>query len=525
MKQRESLWSKVDLKTLIPGMIPLIIIFIIGSIYPGQFEAMLLNAQNWLMEHFKWLYVLITIAVTAICLWLVFSKFGNIRFGGKDAKPSISNVTWFTLTLTGTIAVGICYYGVSGPVNMFMNPPEFWGVEAGSAEAIIPTLEYSFLHYGLPVYFLQLIVALILGLVYYNGKQKFKAGSTLYPLFGDKVNGKLGYFIDAIVVLTLVDCATCMGLAVIQLNSGIGTVMGLTDTPAFEAIIIVVFTIATIIFATSGVHKLMGKLSNLNAICYLVIVVFVLLCSPINRILGLLFSSLGQFVVDFVPMVTFADPVYNSSWQSNQTIYYYAWSAMSGVMMPFFYASIAYGRTLRQFIVVNCILPGCVICIWYTLFGGTAMFGLLEGSNLYEMMQQFGDGISTFAFLDTLPFGAIMKWFFLIVAVMTFITFADGFAYSFPMMFMKETSVDASNTKVPKLLTAGVGALMGVMTVVALFAGGYNALCALITVGAFPGFLLIFLILISGVKMLVQRKKYNIYLPDEEKSEVTSQNE
>ena len=517
--KKESLWSKVDLKTLVPGMIPLVIIFIIGAIYPVQFETVLLNALDWVMAHFKWVYVLITIAVTAVCLWLVFSKFGNIRFGGKDAKPSISNLTWFTLTLTGTIAVGICYYGVSGPVNMFMNPPEFWGVEAGSAEAIIPTLEYCFLHYGLPVYFLQLIVSLVLGLVYYNGKQKFKVGSTLYPLFGDKVNGKLGYFIDALVVLTLVDCATCMGLAVIQLNSGIGTVMGLTETPAFEAIIIVVFTIATMIFATSGVHKLMGKLSNLNALCYLLIVVFVLLCSPVNRILGLLFSSLGEFAVDFIPMITFADPVYNSDWQSNQTIYYYAWSAISGVMMPFFYASIAYGRTLRQFVVVNCILPACVIFVWYTLFGGTAMFGLLEGSNLYEMMQQFGDGISTFAFLDTLPLGSIMKWVFLIVAVMTFVTFADGFAYSFPMMFMKETSADASQTKVPKVLTAGVAALMGVMTVVVLFAGGYNALCAVVTLGAFPSFILIALVLAAGLKMQVQRKKYGILLPEEEEAE------
>ena len=523
MNKKENVWKQVDLKALVPGSILMIAVFAIGALFPKEFETYLNGALAWIMDHFKWMYVLCVIAVVAFFLWILFSKYGNIRFGGKDARPSIKTGTWCTLTLTGTIAVGICFFGVTGPVNLFMNPPEFLGVEAGAPEAVIPTLEYCYLHYGLPPYFLITAAAMVLGLVYYNGKQKYKVGSTLYPLFGDKVNGLLGYVIDMITVITLVDCGTNMGLAVIQLNAGIGTVAGMSETPSFEPYIILAYTVATVIFATSGVHKLMGKLSNLNAACYVCIILFVLICSPANRLLGLLFSSVGKFVVDFIPMITFADPVYNTDWQNNWTMYYYSWNILPGILSAFFYSSIAYGRTLRQFIVVNCIVPCGVIFTWYVLFGGNAMLSILDGGNIYEQMQQFGDGIATFAFLDTLPLGSLMKWFFIIVAMMTFITFSDGIAYSFPMMFMKKTEVDASHTKTPKLLTGGLGILMGVMTFVLLYVGGYNALNAAITVAAFPCVILTLFIIGAGVKVLIQRKKYDIEfleeLEEEEKRE------
>ena len=394
---------------------------------------------------------------------------------------------------------------------MFMNPPEFLGVEAGSAEAIIPTLEYCFLHYGLPPYFLIVLAALAVGLVYYNGKRSLKGSSALYPLIGEKTEGLAGHIINIIMVMSLVVCGTNMGLAVIQLNSGIGTVAGMSETPSFEPYIIIFYTVLTVIFATSGVHKLMGKLSNINAACYAFILIFVLIVSPVgaNRLLGTLFTSLGEFITDFIPMITFADPVTNSTWQNSQTMYYYSWNIVPGLMSAFFYASIAYGRTLRQFVLVNCVMPCGVVFLWYVLFGGTAMFGLLDGSDLWAQMQQFGDGIATFAFLDTLPLGTIMKWFFLIVAVMTFITFSDSIAYSFPMMFMKRTEIDASKTNTPKILNAAVGLFMGALTFILLYVGGYDALNAMITVFALPAVIVTILMTIAAFRMLLNRKKYD----------------
>lgn len=508
---KQSIWKQIDLQVLIPGAICLLLLVVVGAFIPNQFDQALNSALTWIMAHFKWVYVLCVLLVTALCLFIVFSKFGNIKLGGKNAKPSIKTGTWFTLTLTGTIAVGICFYGVSGPVNLFMNPPAFLGVEGGTREAIIPTLEYCFLHYGLPPFFLICCVALMIALVYYNGNQTLKASSTLYPLLGDKCHGGIGKIINVFVIICMINCGTNMGLAVIQLNSGIATVSGMSETPHFEPYIVIFYTVATVLFACSGVHKLMGKLSNVNAICYFAIMAFVLLFGPIgaNRILTLGFESLGRFVSDFVPMISFGDTIYQTGWQNNNTMFYYSWNLVPGLLQALFYVSIAYGRTLRQFVLVNCVLPAVVTGGWYVLFGGTAMLQILEGSNLYALMQQFGDGIATFAFLDALPGGAFLRWFFIVLAMITFITFADSIAYSLPMLFMKKTELDASKTRVPKAFNAAVGIFMGVLTFILLYVGGYNALNSVIVVCGFPAAIITIFVVISAMKMLFNREKYD----------------
>lgn len=508
-------WSQIDKKVFYPGTVCLLLVVLAGMIFPTQFEAALTTSLDWIMSHFKWLYILCVMAIVGLFLWLLFSPHGNVRLGGKNAKPSLKTSTWCTLSLTGTIAVGICFYGVSGPVNLFMNPPAFLGVEAGTREAIIPTLKYCFLHYGLPPYFIIVTAAMAIALVYYNGKRELVGNAALYPLLGKRSDGWMGTLVNIIMVVSLIVCGTNMGLAVIQLNSGIGTVSGMTEIPKFETFIIIVYTVATVIFATSGVHALMGRLSNFNAICCGIILLFVLAVSNANQLLTLLFTAVGQYVVDFIPMVSFGDPIHQTGWQNTWSMFYYSWNIVPGLMQAFFYVSIAYGRTLRQFVLVNCILPCVVVFTWYVVFGGSAMLSIVEGGNIYEVMQQLGDGIATFAFLDTLPLASIMKWFFIIVAMIAFITFADSIAFSFPMLFMKETAEDASMTKTPKLMNAAVGIFMGVLTWVLLFVGGYSALNAVITVVAFPAVIVTLLMVISAFKLLLNREKYDMTYREE----------
>lgn len=520
VNQKQNLRSQVDMRILIPGILCLLLVVVLGAAIPDQFDGALMGTLAWIMAHFKWVYVLCVLLVTALCAVVLFTKVGNIRLGGRNAKPSIKSGTWFTLSITGTIAVGICFYGVSGPVNMFMNPPAFLGVEGGTAEAVIPTLKYSFLHYGLPPFFLICCVAMMISLVYYNGNQSLKISSTLYPLMGDKCNGIVGTVINVFVIICMLNCGTNMGLAVIQLNAGIGTVTNMSQTPAFEPYIVVFYTVATIIFACSGVHKLMGKLSNINAACYFLIMAFVLLFGPVgaNRLLTLGFEAMGKFIMDFIPMISFGDAVQQTGWQNNNTMFYYSWNLVPGLMQALFYVSIAYGRTLRQFVLVNCILPAGVTGAWYVIFGGTSMLKILEGSNLYELMLQYGDGIATFAFLDMLPGGPILKWFFILLAMITFITFADSIAYSIPMLFMKKTELDASKTKVPKIINAVTAVSMGMLTFVLLYVGGYNALNSVIVVAGFPAAIITIFVTISAIKMLLNRKKYDKTYVEEERA-------
>ena len=515
---KKSFWEQLNYKAFIPGAACLVAIIVAGVAAPDSFGAALTAIHGFLMDHFKWVYILVVVVIVALFLFILFSKYGNIRLGGKNAKPSISKFSWFCLTMTSTIAVGICFYGVAGPVNMFMNPPEFLGVEAGTQEAIIPVLEYCYLHYSLPPYFIILTLALAISLVYYNGRRSLRASDTLFPLLGKRSEGIVGTLANTLQVICLLVCGTNMGLAVIQLGSGVSTVSGAGNATDYYIPIIIFYTVLTCILATSGVHKLMGKVSNINAVGYFFILLFIAIVGPagLNRLLGLLFTSVGQFVQDFIPMTTFADPIYETGWQDHMTIYYYAWNIAPAMIHALFYVSLAYGRTLREFVVYNCLLPAGVNCIWYTVFGGTAMLSILNGSDLYQVIQQFGDGISTFAFLDMFPAGDFLKWFFIVLAILTFLTFSDGVAFSFPMLLMKKTELDVSKTHTPKILNIVVAVFMGVLTTILLYVGGYDALCECMVVVAFPVAILLLFVCFSVFKFIFHRETYDMTYREEQ---------
>ncbi|MBU8909523.1 BCCT family transporter, partial [Desertibacillus haloalkaliphilus] len=57
-----------------------------------------------------WLYQIISIAALIIVSIVTFTKLGNIRLGGSEAKPKYSFMVWFAMALTGGIATGVITY-------------------------------------------------------------------------------------------------------------------------------------------------------------------------------------------------------------------------------------------------------------------------------------------------------------------------------------------------------------------------------------------------------------------------------
>ncbi|MGN1014120.1 MAG: BCCT family transporter [Butyricicoccus sp.] len=511
---KPSLVSMINMKVFVPGVICLLIFICAGVFFPTQFYNILDSIQSTFMSTSKWVYVLCAIMTSGVLIFLLFSKVGNIRFGGKHAKPSISTLAWVTISLTGSIAIGICFFGVAGPVNNFMNPPEFLGVTGGSPEAVVPAIGLCFLHYCIPPYFIVTFAGFAIGLLAYNGKRAFRASSTMYPLIGNKCDGILGTIVDIIMVLSLVIVGTNMGLSVIQLNAGLGNLLNI-DTPNFELIIMVIYVVATIYFACSGLHAAMGKLSNVNAVFYCIVIAFVLLVGPTNRLILLGFESVTNFLWDFIPTVGFGDAVLQTGWQEGNTMYYYSWNAMPGLLAAFFYATMSYGRTLKEFVIVHCLVPSAFLVLWYVFIGGTAIFGVMDGSNLAEVIAEKGSGIATFAFLDTLPLSTITKWMFILMAIMTFVTWSDAIAVSFPQMFLKETAEDKAETKTPKSLIAGTAIFMGLLVFTLLYAGGYDAMELSITCWGLPSSILLILMAFAVIKFLAQREKYDITYQEE----------
>ena len=73
------------------------------------------------LDTFGWFYALAALLVCLLTLFLMFSRYGDIKFGGPDAQPEYSYWNWFAMTLCAGIAIGVVFWGAAEPVMQFMN--------------------------------------------------------------------------------------------------------------------------------------------------------------------------------------------------------------------------------------------------------------------------------------------------------------------------------------------------------------------------------------------------------------------
>ena len=57
----KSVWQEVDKRVLIPGGICLLLVVLAGAVFPAQFETGLSACVEWIMAHFKWLYIVLSL--------------------------------------------------------------------------------------------------------------------------------------------------------------------------------------------------------------------------------------------------------------------------------------------------------------------------------------------------------------------------------------------------------------------------------------------------------------------------------
>lgn len=58
----------------------------------------------------------------AALLFLVFSKYGKIRLGGKNAKPEFSTFSWLSCLFMAGCGIGIVFYCQEPILHYFNNP-------------------------------------------------------------------------------------------------------------------------------------------------------------------------------------------------------------------------------------------------------------------------------------------------------------------------------------------------------------------------------------------------------------------
>lgn len=488
-KKNEIRWG-----VFLPG-----ILFVAGAAIVGLVDNQFLATASrqffsWSLDSFGWLYQIIATITCILVGVLFFSRIGDIRFGGKDAKPKYSFLVWFAMTLTGGVATGIVTWGVNEPLIYLgdvWGELSGYGIEPQSTEAAIFAMARSFHNWTIIPYAMYALSGLLIAYVYFNRKEPLAVTSTLKPLFGDKVaKGAVANVVDTLSMLAVaLGLTSGLTMCIVLLTSGLKYAYGvdttLTSFIGVGLFIIACFTLSSYI----GIDKGMKRLADLNAYFYYGLLILLIITGPLLYILNNSTTAIGYWLQNFWTWSFDAGDIGGKALVHSWTLFDWAvWIAYAPVT-GIFLGMIAYGRTIRQFLAVNFILPSVFGLVWFGIWGNTAMNMQLTGAvDLVSTIKNSNAIMALWQFLDHLPLGLglIVIPINLLVILISFVTAADATSNNIASMCIKNVPI---GSEAPGYLKVVWGVSIGIIAIImAAFGGaeqGVEGVKALATVGGF----------------------------------------
>ncbi|GAL03529.1 glycine betaine transporter [Photobacterium aphoticum] len=149
----------------------------------------------------QWLMVLNLL----IALLIAGSRWGKQRLGAQST-PSIGTFRWLAMIMCTLLAGGGVFWSAAEPIYHFMTlPPSVEGVDPQTAEAVVPALSQSFMHWGFLAWAaLGTLATIVLMYAHHQGGVKLRPRALLYPLVGNKLEQHwLGAVIDACAIIAV----------------------------------------------------------------------------------------------------------------------------------------------------------------------------------------------------------------------------------------------------------------------------------------------------------------------------------
>ncbi|PLR76755.1 BCCT transporter [Bacillus sp. V3-13] len=455
-----------------------------------------------------WLYQIISIVALILVMMITFSKLGNIRLGGSDAKPKYSFSAWFAMALTGGIATGVITYGVNEPIIYFgsiYGEMENTGVQPGTAMAAIYAMGRSLYNWTFIPYAMYSLSGLAVAYMYFNRGQSLSVTGTLTPLFGEKVTkGIWPGIIDTLSVLAIaLGLASSLGAGLALVGSGIETVYGIKQGPVvWLAIVSVTFLLFTL-SALKGLDKGIRRMADINAKVFYILLVALIVIGPTLYIFQSTTAGFGHWLQNFWEWGLDPGLIGGEALVMWWTLYDWAIWIAYAPLMGIFLAVISYGRTIRQFMVINWILPALFGVVWFGVFGGTALHWQQNNTvDLVSTIKESGAVAGLWAFLNNLPLAAVIIPVVMMALILSFATAADSMVRAIATLCTVNIRFDQEPAKWKVLVWAVSIAVIAYVMVA--FAGGVQGVDGVKYLAALGGSAVLFIFVLqvfSAIKM------------------------
>ena len=485
-------WIKVNPPVFI-GAGGLCLLFVLYAVLmPETAETLFGSIQAWVVHSAGWFYVLAVALFLIFVVVLALSDYGRIKLGPDHSEPDYSYLSWFAMLFSAGMGIGLMFFGVAEPVMHTMTPPVG---DPATADAAREAMRITFFHWGVHAWAIYAVVALSLAYFAFRHKLPLTIRSAFYPLIGERIYGPIGHAVDIFAVLgTLFGVATSLGFGVMQVNAGLNYLFDVEIGTGVQIALIAGITVLATVSVVLGLDGGIRRVSELNLILAVVLLLFVLVAGPTVYLLQTYVQNIGHYLSGLVD-TTFKLYAYEpTGWIGGWTLFYWGWWIAWSPFVGMFIARVSRGRTIREFVVGVLMVPVGFTFLWMTFFGNTAIHMVLE-----QGITQLADAVAAdtsvalFQFFEYLPLTTIASIVATVLVITFFVTSSDSGSLVVDMLTSGGTEED---TPVWQRIFWSV--TEGVIAAALLVAGGLSALQTATIASALP-FTVVMLLMCWGL--------------------------
>lgn len=492
--------------------------------FPDHAGNVLTATNAYILKNFaRWYIWLLGCFVVFCCVMALWPAAGSLKLGAQDDEPEFSYFSWVSMMFGAGIGVGMLTWAIAEPVTHFANSPEvIQGLATAQGEDNLRNAyKWSFLHWGFHTWACYALVGMAMAYFSYRRGLPLTIRAALVPVFGKAVEGPIGHIVDvAAVVATLLGAGQALGFGVQQFVSGLHR-LGVGDwllnsdgTASSSAIVMAIAVIgaATIASAFSGVGKGIKWLSNLNMGLSIFLLLFFLVFGSTWFGLEALVYGLFDYLTQ---LPSLAIQVWSNdgsatgdalaTWQSDWTVFYFAWCVAFAPFVGMFLARISRGRTVRQFILGALLPPSLMSFLWFTWGGGTALdlelSGIADGAILSTI---HGDKIYAMVELLVQPTAAFALSIIIVILLMTYlVTTAD----SAVLVINTISAAGKEDGRQARLHIVVWGSALIGMVGTLMLVGGLTAIQTTMVISALPFSIVMILMALSVTKAILSESR------------------
>lgn len=436
-----------------------------AAFYGSSAEQFFQSAQRAVTHYTGWLMILIINLVLFFMIYLALGPYRSLRLGDEDSRPEFSHLSWFGMLFAAGMGIGLLFYSVAEPLRHYEAfLPQ---LDGNTAETARFAMNKTFLHWGLHAWAVYGLVALTLAWFHYRKGQAPTFSGPLTAMVSPRLANISGTVLNIFAVLgTVFGVATSLGLGTFQASAGLAQLTALETNLNLQITLVVIVSLAALVSVVSGVDRGVRIISKLNLFAAAALMIFVLFAGETIFVLKALGQHLGYYANHFLESSSWRETYTGTNWQSQWTLFYWAWWISWSPFVGLFIARVSKGRTIGEFVIGVLAVPTIFNFTWMTVFGSNALHNVLfeDASLLSASIDQ-----SLYVFLETLPFSSVLIGVATVIVLLFFVTSADSGA-------LVTATLATGESEPPKWQRAFWALVVMVVTAVLLVSGGLTAL-------------------------------------------------